>query len=35
MQIARAYQLPEMVGILAGAGVYGSIGDVIDSVYQG
>jgi hypothetical protein len=28
-------QLPEMVRILAGSGVYCSIGDVIDSVYQG
>jgi hypothetical protein len=28
-------QLPDVVRILAEAGIYSSIGDVIDSVYQG
>jgi hypothetical protein len=28
-------QFPEMVGMLAEAGIYCSIGDVINSVYQG
>ena len=35
MEILGPVQLAELVGILEGAGVYCSIGDVIDSVYQG
>jgi len=35
VEILGPAQLPEMVGILVEAGVHGSIGDVIDSIYQG
>jgi hypothetical protein len=35
LDIGNFARIPEMVGILAGAGIYCSIGDVIDSVYQG
>jgi hypothetical protein len=35
LEIFGLDQLPDIVEMLAGAGVYGSIGDVIDSVYQG
>ena len=35
VEILGPAQLPEIVGMLVEAGVHGSIGDVIDSVYQG
>ncbi|MGA2401774.1 MAG: hypothetical protein ABSG91_08710 [Syntrophobacteraceae bacterium] len=35
VEILGPAQLPEMVGILVEGGVCCSIGDVIDSVYQG
>ncbi len=34
-EIQESTQLPDMIRILEAAGVYGSIGDVRDSVYQG
>ncbi len=35
LEILRPDQLPDVVQILTQAGVYSSISDVIDSVYQG
>lgn len=35
VDMGDAAQFPEIVGMLAEAGIYCSIGDVIDSVYQG
>jgi hypothetical protein len=35
LYIGNSARVPEIVEMLLGAGIYCSIGDVIDSVYQG
>ena len=35
LEIGDSARMPEIVAMLLGAGIYCSIGDMIDSVYQG